>query len=124
MLLLRGEGSCEVRISVNRELKYQTILTNKLTGVAMGQRYRPIQPKDRLKIYELLFDGKSILEIAQAIRFHRSTLYRELERNSGKFGYRPDMASQHYLARRQRPGKLDSNLELRDFIISKLKEGW
>jgi IS30 family transposase len=34
------------------------------------------------------------------------------------------MASQHYLARRQRPGKLDSNLELRDFIISKLKEGW
>jgi hypothetical protein len=45
MLLLRGEGSCEVRISVNRELKYQTILTNKLTGVAMGQRYRPIQPK-------------------------------------------------------------------------------
>lgn len=90
----------------------------------MGKCYRHIQPKDRLKIYELLFEGLSISEIAQEISYHRSTLYRELARNSCKFGYRPDIASQQYLSRRQRPTKITTNLELRDFIISKLKEGW
>ena len=68
----------------------------------MGKCYRHIQPKDRLKIYELLFQGHSILEIAQEISFHRSTLYRELGRNSCKFGYRPDIASQQYLSRRRK----------------------
>jgi transposase, IS30 family len=90
----------------------------------MGKCYRHIQPSDRLKIYELLFQGHSIDGIAQEIGFHRSTLYRELERNSCKFGYRPDVASQQYLSRRQRPTKLTSNLELREFVITKLKEGW
>lgn len=90
----------------------------------MGKCYRHIQPNDRLKIYELLFQGHSIDGIAQEIGFHRSTMYRELERNSCKFGYRPDIASQQYLFRRQRPTKLTSNLELREFVITKLKEGW
>jgi len=91
----------------------------------MGKHYRHIQPKDRLVIYELLFQGQAIRDIAQHISFHFSTVYRELERNSNQHGYRPDWASQQSLMRRQqRPTKIGSNLELKQFLINKLKEGW
>lgn len=90
----------------------------------MGNHYRHIQLQDRIKIYELLFQGNGIKEIAKATGFHCSTIYRELERNSGKVGYRPDLASQYYLTRRQRLARLESNIELREFVIDKLKKGW
>lgn len=63
----------------------------------------------------MLFQGHSIAGIAHEIRFHRSTLYRELEHNSSKFGYRPDIASQQYLSRRQRPTKLTT----KKYVVSK-----
>ena len=91
----------------------------------MGKQYCHIQPQDRLKIHELLFKGYAIIDIAKAIHVDRSTLYRELARNSCKLGYRPDWASQQYLTRRQkRPTKLDRNPELKAFVIEKLKQGW
>jgi IS30 family transposase len=91
----------------------------------MGKKYCHLQPKDRLKIYELLFEGESIPAIAHAIGYHKSTLYRELERNSSKVGYRPDFASQAYVVRRQyKPNKLDKNPALKTFLIEKLKMGW
>lgn len=78
-----------------------------------------------IRIYELLFQGFAMADIAVQIGYHRSTIYRELERNSCQQGYRPDIASQHYLARRRkRPTKLETQSELRQFVISKLTEGW
>jgi len=91
----------------------------------MGKHYKHLQPKDRLKIYELLFTGQAIAAIAKLIGYHKSTLYRELQRNSSKIGYRPDYASQSYVIRRQyNPSKLDRNPELKDFVIEKLTMGW
>lgn len=91
----------------------------------MGKQYSHIQPSDRLTIYNLLFDGHAIQEIAKAIGYHKATVYRELHRNSGKTGYRPDLASQSYVIRRQyKPNKLDRNPELKNFLIEKLKLGW
>ncbi|MGP3398447.1 IS30 family transposase [Coxiella burnetii] len=57
--------------------------------------------------------------------FHKATIYRELARNSSRQGYRPDWASQLYSARKFRhPNKLDKNPILKEFIISRLREGW
>lgn len=91
----------------------------------MGKCYRHIQPQDRLEIYELLFKGFAIREIARQIGFHHSSIYRELNRNSCKIGYRPDLASQFYSSRRQhKPTKLEKNIELKTFVIQKLSQGW
>lgn len=91
----------------------------------MGKPYFYIQPKTRLEIYELLFQGMAIADIANRVGYHRSTIYRELQRNSGSQGYRPDWPSQQYLARRRiRPTKLETQPELKEFIIHKLAQGW
>jgi len=90
----------------------------------MEKQYRHLHSQDRVKIYELIFQGQAIEAIAKSIGFHRSSIYRELGRNSCKVGYRPDLASQQYLMRRQRDSKLQTNPELREFVIGKLKEGW
>src|SRR3990167_6123466 len=91
----------------------------------MGKKYSHIQPKDRLKIYELLFKGHPIPGIANELGYHKATIYRELQRNSSKIGYRPDIASQAYIVRRQyKPNKFDKQPELLKHVIDKLKEGW
>ena len=90
----------------------------------MGKHYRHLTAKDRIRLYELLFEGQSLAEIAHHLRFHKATIYRELERNSNQHGYRPDWASQQYLTRKFHHGfKLDKNLALRELVVSRLKEG-
>ena len=66
-----------------------------------GRRYKHLSEAERLKIYALLFEGYSLQKIAEIIGRHKSTLYRELSRNSGKIDYRPDFASQQDLLRRR-----------------------
>lgn len=90
-----------------------------------ARRYKHLRETDRLKIYELLFEGCSLQGIADRIGFHKSTIYRELSRNSTKLGYRPDFASQQYLLRRgYKPSKIDRNEGVKTYVLSKLKEGW
>lgn len=87
--------------------------------------YQHIKEKDRLKIYEFLLEDQSIQAIAMTLGFHKSTLYRELGRNSSKIGYRPDFASQQYLMRRRhKQGKIERNVLLAQIIKEKLEEGW
>lgn len=87
--------------------------------------YRHLTSSDRLKIYELLFEGLCIEKIADEVGFHKSSVYRELSRNSCKVGYRPDFASQQYLLRRRyKASKIDQQTDLKAYIIQKLKEGW
>jgi IS30 family transposase len=92
----------------------------------MEKHYRHISAETRLKIHALLIKGFSIQEIAEDLGYHRATLYRELARNSGQYGYRPDWASQQALLRRANRvvAKLDTNPKLRDFVLEKLKIGW
>jgi IS30 family transposase len=85
------------------------------------KNYKHIKETDRLKIYEHILEGESIVEISK----HRATIYRELNRNSSKFGYRPDFASQQYLMRRRsRLSKIEKCMHLESTIIEKLKEEW
>lgn len=87
--------------------------------------YTHFSPEDRLKLYGLLLEGLSIQEIADALGYHKASVYRELSRNSSKLGYRPDIASQQYISRRRyHIGKIDKQKDLRLYIINKLQEGW
>ena len=91
----------------------------------MRASYKHFCSEERLRLYSLLLEGLSIEEIANQLGFHRSTIYRELHRNSSKLGYRPDIASQQYLLRRRyKVCKLERQEELQNHIINKLKEGW
>jgi transposase, IS30 family len=92
----------------------------------MRKEYGCLKSSDRLKIYDLLLDGESLQGIANAIGFHKSTVYREVSRNSTAVGYRPDIAGQTYLARRRsgRKGKVERSPELQEKIDERLREGW
>lgn len=56
----------------------------------MGKHYHHLTTQDRIQLYEYLFAGESIPNIAKYLGFHKATIYRELERNSSRHGYRPD----------------------------------
>lgn len=57
----------------------------------MGE-YTHLSITDRRRFYTFLEMGLSILEIAQKSGRHRSTLYRELNRNKEPEGYLPKVA--------------------------------
>ncbi|OGT45135.1 MAG: hypothetical protein A3E83_07610 [Gammaproteobacteria bacterium RIFCSPHIGHO2_12_FULL_41_20] len=69
-------------------------------------------------------------KIAQILKVNRSTIYRELKRNSFKHWktnndiYWSDTAHQNYLERRKRKRKLDKDKNLKDYVHDKLKSGW
>jgi len=91
----------------------------------MGNRYTHLQAEDRVLIYELLYSGWAISEIADVLNVNKSTVYRELHRNSGKTGYRPLSAQLNYkLHQNNKPSKFDKNPELKSFVIKKIIEGW
>lgn len=92
----------------------------------MSKKYKHLDIAARIAIYEQLSKGTPVIEIASIIGCHRATIYRELERNSGKYGYRPEYATRMYDIRRMTKCsmKLDKNPELKKLIIDRLVEGW
>jgi|ETNmetMinimDraft_8_1059916.scaffolds.fasta_scaffold55378_1 IS30 family transposase len=58
------------------------------------RNYSQLTEKQRYQIYEDLTQGISQTDIAQKIGVNKSTISRELERNSGLRGYRPRQAQQ------------------------------
>jgi IS30 family transposase len=82
--------------------------------------------RDREYLQRLVKAKKSKSEIAALMNRHRSTIYRELERNSDAWGYRAKRAD--FLAKRRRrschrPLKL-RDLELRLYVNDRLREAW
>lgn len=98
-----------------------------ITGVRyMASKYRHLTVEDRIRLYELLMKGTPLIEIAKELGFHKATTYRELERNSGPDGYRPDWASQSYRWRQRHRllPKLEKDPALKAVVIEHLKAGW
>jgi len=54
--------------------------------------YTQLTQEQRYQIYSLLKMEHSQTEIASVLGTHRSTISRELKRNLGKRGYRPNQA--------------------------------
>ena len=63
--------------------------------------YRQLTQEQRYQIYALKQTGHTLSEIAEVIRVHKSTLSRELKRNRGQCGYRPQQAQSLAMKRRQ-----------------------
>jgi len=68
-------------------------------------KYRQLTSHDRYILGALKTQGMPVQQIAQILGFHRSTIYRELERNSCHLtdgAYRPSKAERRTRARRRR----------------------
>jgi len=64
--------------------------------------YAQLTQAQRYQIYALTKTGHSSSEIAEVIRVHKSTVSRELKRNRGQRGYRPQQAHSRAVERRQK----------------------
>ena len=53
-----------------------------------------LSQSERYQIYALMKAGQALSDIAKILRRHRSTIYREISRNSGLRGYRPRQAEE------------------------------
>ncbi len=91
----------------------------------MGNRYRQISIEERCEIARLQASGTSIRQVAANLDRSPSTIARELKRNtSRKSGYLPRYAEQQSRARRWSGSKLDRDHDLRELVLSQLKQGW
>ena len=64
--------------------------------------YAQLTQIQRYQIDALLEMGHSQSEIARGLGVHKSTISREMQRNTGKRGYRPKQAQQKALERRKK----------------------
>lgn len=61
--------------------------------------YRHITETERYQIHVLLKAGHSLSEIAAALERHKSSISREIRRNTGQRGYRPKQAQEFAIER-------------------------
>ena len=86
--------------------------------------YTQLSMKERCHLQCLYDMGQSIKEIAERLGRHRSTLYRELNRNSDAEGYLPSKADRLAKARKNRLCNIERFETLRRYVIDKLKLSW
>jgi IS30 family transposase len=82
--------------------------------------------EERRLLYGLKKQGKSPPEIAELTGRHRSTIYRELDRNAGQRGYRPQQAQRLADERRlasRRPHKMDDP-EMQRYVQDRIEKCW
>jgi IS30 family transposase len=82
--------------------------------------------REREFLYRLMKQGKSKQEIAKSMGRHRSTIYRELGRNAGQRGYRPQQAQRLADERRlasRRQHKMDDP-EVHRYVEERLERFW
>jgi transposase, IS30 family len=70
-------------------------------GLIMPKGYHHLTYEERCQIYTLLKRGDSHSSIAEQLDVHRSTIFRELKRNTGRKGYRFRQAQEITNERRQ-----------------------
>jgi len=89
----------------------------------MPTTIRHLRREDRKIIYRLIKDKKSQQEIARVIGFSQGTISKELQRNSGKKGYRPKQAQAKALERKEskQPRRHVITGSLEDQIIVRLE---
>lgn len=87
--------------------------------------YTHLSMRERCLLNTFLSMKLKISEIAKRMDRHRSTLYREISRNSYCGVYMPAIAHEQALERQPKPpNKLDENDELNEYVLNGLKQGW
>ena len=90
----------------------------------MGQKYSQLTLEERCRLCGLMELELSKTEIARRLGRHRSTIDRELARNSNLDGYRPDTADRRAWVRRLRGSRIDRSTRLGDHVRDRLAMGW
>lgn len=87
--------------------------------------YTQLSLTERRRLYVFLEMGLTIKEIAQRLSRHKSTIYREMNRNKEPEGYFPVIAQEKSEKREaiKRVRKVDKDGILRDYITKSLKKG-
>jgi len=87
--------------------------------------YTQLTQEQRYQIYALRKAGFNQTVIAAELEVHKSTVTREIKRNTGQRGYRPQQAHQSALdRRRKRAAKPRINPALWPLVESKLRQEW
>lgn len=87
--------------------------------------YTHLSLSDRCLINTFLSMKLSIGTIAKRIGRHRSTIYRELNRNNNEGYYLPGVAHEQAKQRHpQQSNKIQVHEELNGFVLAGLKQGW
>lgn len=87
--------------------------------------YRRVTEIDRIRIHDFKSTGVNLSQMAQVLGFHKSTISRELKRNTGRCGYRPHQAqewAENREASKHAPWKLTTSLKKE--IIARLRLKW
>jgi len=88
-------------------------------------KYRHLTPEDREQIAVLRAAGFANNAVAASIGKSASTISREIRRNAlDSGGYSARIADGAYMARRQRPARLEQDAKLAAFVRQRLAEGW
>ena len=85
--------------------------------------YTQLTQEQRYKIYALNGMRHSRNEIAHVVEVHRSTISRELRRNTGERGYRPKQAHEKAISRRAK-AKPRIMVTTWEVVEEKLREEW
>ena len=86
--------------------------------------YTQLTQEQRYQIYALKKIGHKPAEIARCLEVHKSTIGRELRRNSGQRGYRPKQAQRKALARREQKACRRIASETWALVEEKLRLDW
>ncbi|MBD9624764.1 IS30 family transposase [Ensifer sp. ENS06] len=97
----------------------------------MSRRYSQLNLADRRRLFHFVERKLPIKEMARELGRHRSTIYREIRRNTFRdrelpdySGYFPTVADDIRKERRQRLRKLVRHPQLRELVIEQLKALW
>lgn len=94
----------------------------------MKNKYKQLSSEEREKIAILRAKGKTIRQIAKALKRGPATISREIRRNKPpKYNvYMPIAAHKRAIKRKRLSGKrpLLKNMSIKKYVIKKLKSGW
>lgn len=90
----------------------------------MGRIYRHLTKEERIQIVTLLRENKNQSYIARLLHRSRSSISREVSRNSGLRGYRAKQAHDKAEERKRKPRYLKMTSEIQSHIEQKIKEDW
>ena len=85
--------------------------------------YKQLTQKERYQIYTFLKSGQNQTEISKTIGVHKSTISRELKRNRGQRGYRPQQAQRKAMQRRERERRRNK-WQTWAWVEDKIREDW
>ena len=87
--------------------------------------YKQLFYEQRFEIYALLEAGLNQTKIAKIVGVSKSTISRELKRNTGLMGYRPKQANERALDRRKHADKhVRFNDEIKQVVKKHLEQDW